>query len=112
MRDSDGIRHTMAYKNIDQISMNVKEILKKILYLLDRFYISDAFYHDITAVCDGLPRSYLIKQLSSDMNILCHIQRTPGGAEGAEVDVEQEPKCAIHSIIAENTNAKQFAVKC
>ena len=22
--------------------------------------------------------------------ILCHIQRTPGGAEGAEVDVEQE----------------------
>ena len=62
-------------------------------------------------MCDGLPRSYLIKQLRSDMNILCHIQRTPGGAEGAEVDVEQELKCAIHSIIAENPNAKQFAVK-
>ena len=30
MRDSDGIRHTMAYQNIDQISMN-----EKILYLLD-----------------------------------------------------------------------------
>ena len=63
-----------------------------------KFYISDAFYHDITAVCDGLPRSYLIKQLRSDMNILCHIQRTPGGAEGAEVDVEQELKCAIFCV--------------
>ena len=111
MRDSDGIRHTMAYQNIDQISMNEKEILKKIFYLLDRFYISDAFYHEITAVCDGLPRSYLIKQLRSDMNMLCHIQRTPGAAEGAEVDVEQELKCAIHSIIAENPNAKHFSVK-
>ena len=30
MRDSDGIRHTMAYQNIDQISMNEKEIFKKI----------------------------------------------------------------------------------
>ena len=58
-----------------------------------------------------LPRSYLIKQLRSDMNILCHIQRTPGAAEGAEVDVEQELKCAIHSIIAENRNAKHFSVK-
>ena len=62
-------------------------------------------------MCDGLPGSYLIKQLLSDVNILCHIQLTPAGAEGAEVDVEQELKCAIHSIIAENHNAKQFAVK-
>ena len=30
MRDSDGIRHTMAYQNIDQISMNEKKIFKKI----------------------------------------------------------------------------------
>ena len=51
MRDSDGIRHTMAYQNIDQISMNEKEIFKNILYLLDRFYILDAFYHEITELC-------------------------------------------------------------
>ena len=31
MRDSDGIRHTMAYQNFDQISMNEKEIFKKML---------------------------------------------------------------------------------
>ena len=77
--------------------------------LLSPVTCTDALYHENTAVCDGLPRSYLIKQLRSDMNI--HIQRTPGGSEGAEVDVEQELKCAIHSIIAEHPNAKHFSVK-
>ena len=70
------------------------------MYLLDRFYISDAFYHELTATCNCLPRSYFIKQLRSDMNILCHIQRTPGKADGTELHVEQELKFAINSIIS------------
>ena len=71
---------------------------QKVLHLLDMFYISDAFYHELTLISGNLPKSYLIKQLKSDMNTLCHIQRTPGKLEGVEIDVVQELKFAIKSL--------------
>ena len=49
--------------------------------------------------------------ISSNIHVQSHIHRNSGEAEGAELDVEQELKCAIHSIIAENPNAKHFSVK-
>ena len=49
-------------------------------------------------MCAGLLKSYLIKQLRSDMNYLCHIQITPGLNEGGEIDAEQELEYAIRSL--------------
>lgn len=34
---------------------------------------------------NGLPRSYLVKQRRDQLNDICHITRTPGTAEGAQV---------------------------
>ena len=36
--------------------------IEEILYLLDKFCVGDSFYHELTMVTDGLPRSYLIQQ--------------------------------------------------
>ena len=96
--DDKGQSHSMNYKDRDHISSEENEKLKKVLHLLDRFYISDAFYHKLTLLSDNLPKSHLIKQLRSDMNTLCHIQRTPGKPEGVEIDVVQELKFAIMSL--------------
>lgn len=47
-----------------------QDVLKKVLYLLDRFYVSDACYHELSVICKGLPKSYLVKQLRKDMNTI------------------------------------------
>ena len=73
------------------------------LYLLDRFYVSDSFYHELTTICDGLPKTYLIKQLRKDINVMCHIQRTPGQCEGAEIDVNEALTFAIQSFLSRNS---------
>ena len=38
------------------------EKLEQVLYLLDKFCASDELYHELTMICDDLPKSYLIKQ--------------------------------------------------
>ena len=110
--DCKGQSHNMNYKDRDQISSEEKEKLKKVLYLHDRFYISDAFYHELTLISDNLPKSHLIKQLRSDMNTLCRIQRTPGNPEGVEIDVVQELKFANKSLQLKNPDYKNVTVKC
>ena len=109
--DGKGQNHSMNYKDRDQISSEEKEKLKKVLHLLDRFYISDAFLHELTLISDNLPKSHLIKQLRSDMNTLCHIQRTSGKPEGVEIDVVQELKFAIMSLQLKNPDCKNVTVK-
>ena len=45
-----------------------KKKVEEVLFLLDRFSVSEEFYHELTTVCDGLPRSYLVKQCKSHLN--------------------------------------------
>ena len=42
------------------------EKVEQILYPLDKFCVSDEFYHEFSMIENGLPRSYLIKQCRSD----------------------------------------------
>ena len=109
--DGKGQSHSMNYKDRDQISSEEKKKLKTVLHLIDRFYISDAFYHELILISDNLPKSYLIKQLRSDMNTLCHIQQTPGKPEGVEIDVVQELRFAIKSLQLKNPDCKNVTVK-
>ena len=55
-------------------------------------FIGDAAYHELTMAPggEGLLRSYLVKQCKNDMNKLCHVSRTPGTAEGAQMDFNTE----------------------
>ena len=44
---------------------------------------------------EDLPISYLIKQCKEDLNRLCHITRTPGQVEGAQLDFKSELESLI-----------------
>ncbi|CAB4030762.1 Hypothetical predicted protein, partial [Paramuricea clavata] len=45
---------------------------EKVLFLLDKFCVSDEIYHELMLVSEELPRSYLIKQLRSNLNKTYH----------------------------------------
>ncbi|CAB4041932.1 Hypothetical predicted protein, partial [Paramuricea clavata] len=52
---------------------------------------------------EELPRSYLIKQCKNDINKPCDITRTPGPAEGAQLDFLKELESVIQNQINQNT---------
>lgn len=81
-------------KTFKDLSPSDQEKVQQIVYLTDRFCIGDAAYHELTLASggEGLPRSYLIKQAKADLNSICHISRTPGEADGAELNFENELK--------------------
>ena len=43
-----------------------KNKLEQVLFLLDKFCVGDEVYHELTMITDGLPKSYLVKQLLHD----------------------------------------------
>ena len=71
--------------------------MKSVLFLPDKFCISDTAYHELTLTSGGqdLPRSYLIKQCKENLNLLCHISRTLGEADSAQLNLEEELKSRI-----------------
>ena len=73
---------------VTNINDSDMEKVEQILYLLDKFCVSDEFYHEFSRIENGLPRSYLIKQRRSDLDKLCHVTHTPGTNEGARVSFE------------------------
>ena len=58
-------------KGFDALPQSEKEKVEEILFLLDKFYVSDEFYHEVTMIVDSLPRSYLIKQRRDQLNKMC-----------------------------------------
>ena len=72
-------------KCFNDLSEEEQDKVKSVLFLLDKFCIGDAAYHELTMYSGGehLPRSNLIKQCKDDLNKLYHITRSTGVAPGA-----------------------------
>ena len=51
--------------------------IHQVLYLLDRFGISDEFYHEIAMIFPSLPRSHLVKDIQRRLNASIVIKRLP-----------------------------------
>ena len=67
-----------------------KNKIEQILFLLDKFCVGDNFYHELSMMVDGLPRSYLVEQCCQDLNKMCHLEGLKGKFPGAKVSsVEQ-----------------------
>ena len=103
-KDGSGRSHEIDYENQDgrktpynDLSKEEKEKVQQVLFLMDSFCVSEAAYHELTMVDGGenLPRSYLVKQCKTNLNSLCHITRTPGEEEGAQLDFMSELQNAI-----------------
>ncbi|CAB4014402.1 Hypothetical predicted protein [Paramuricea clavata] len=101
--NDEGVSHTIDYtiedrkKGYKDLSEEEKEKVQQVLYITDSFCIGEAAYHEFTMTEGGekLPRSYLVKQCKNYLNSLCHITRTPGVAEGAQMNLESELRNTI-----------------
>ena len=65
--------------------------------------MSEATYPELTMTNGGagLLRFYLVKQCKANLNSLCHISRTPGGYEGAQLNFEDELTTSIRNKASE-----------
>ena len=103
-RDEAGMSHTIEYntdverkKAYQDLSEDDKDKVQQVLFITDTFCIGEAAYHELTMTDSGqeLPRSYLVKQCKTNLNNLCHISKTPGLEEGAQLDFDSELKNII-----------------
>ena len=81
---NSGRAHTFEYET-ERVSQEDEENLEQLLFLLDKFCVSDDMYHELTILYNDLPWSYLIKQKRSDLNKLSHIEKVPGNYPGAQI---------------------------
>ncbi|CAB3977588.1 Hypothetical predicted protein [Paramuricea clavata] len=73
LKDEDGSNYSFDYAADHDASSNlcqndIKERVEQILFLLDKFCVGDAVYHEFTSLSDDLPKSYLVKQMKGNMN--------------------------------------------
>lgn len=73
-----------------QLDVTDKQKMKKLLYIMDRFCISDATYHELAMFSDEMPRQYLICQYRNELNKTFHIERTPGNIPGAYMSLQKD----------------------
>ena len=92
-------RNTKVFRDLPEEEQNK---LKQILFIQDKFCIGEAAYHELTMTPggEGLPRSYLIRQCKETLNEICHIERTPGKIEGAQVVFKDELRNIIRKHVS------------
>lgn len=56
---------------------------------MDRFGVSDQFYHHLTMAFNELPRSYLVKQCKHSLNEMSHLTVTPGKSPGVQTSIKE-----------------------
>ena len=73
--------------------------LEQVLYLLDKFCASDELYHELTMICDDLPKSYLITQKRNQLNNICSIEPVPGQYPGAQISFTETLKSHVRELL-------------
>ena len=105
--DDNGEAHCLAFgkkglKSYEELSVDKQEDVQQMLYIMDKFCIGEAAYHELTCFPAGeqLPISYLIKQCKDDLNKHVYIERTPEVATGAALNFEDELRHIIETIVS------------
>lgn len=101
-KDELRANHTLSYcekvqKSYKDLAEEDQQNVKNVLFILDKFCIGGEAYHELSMIDgnDELPKSYLIKQCKDELNKLCHITRTPGSAQGAQLDFLTELESVV-----------------
>ena len=105
--------HLELQKNTgSSLSDEDKTKIEQVLFLLDKFCVGDSFYHELTMTVNGLPKSYLVKQRRDQLNEICHIDPTPGSAEGAQMSFTGLLRARVQDLISrEKINWKQHSIQ-
>lgn len=92
-KSRDGKDLTINFANKQSygtLTAEEKQNLRELIYILDRFNISDAAYHELSMADTSLPRKSFIIQERSNLSNIYHIERTPGKTPGAYVSIKDE----------------------
>lgn len=60
--------------SFDTLPEDQKETIRALLYIMDKWCVGDAAYHEMSMLVNDVPHSYLIKQ-SKNLNSTFHIKR-------------------------------------
>ena len=100
VKDDPNVYHTIPFANENEkqrraykdLTEDEKDLVKQTVFITDKFCIGETAYHELTMLSTAvdLPQSYLLRQCKNDVNSLVHITKTPGEAEGAQVDFKTE----------------------
>ena len=68
--------HSMTDDEFDTVSM--------MLFVKERYDISNNAYHEMARICRSMPRHYLLKQRIAELNKQWNIKPTPNGICGVQ----------------------------
>ena len=121
VRTISGLKKWLPYKALcekntshgSSLSDEDKRKIEQVLFLLDKFCVGDSFYHELTLTVIGLPKLYLVKQRRDQLNEICHIDPTPGSAEGAQMSFTGLLKARVLDLISKEkeTNWKEHPIQ-
>ncbi|XP_028417141.1 uncharacterized protein LOC114541415 [Dendronephthya gigantea] len=96
-------RNNASLPKFNNLSPEDKTKVEQILFLVDKFCVGDVFYHELSMLVEGLPRSYLVKQCRKELNKMCHIDPLKGEYKGAKVSsVENMFSTHIQDFVEQN----------
>ena len=105
--DQDGV----SLSNYENLNLEDKDLLKQLVFLLDKFCVSDAAYHELSMIYDDMPRKYLLIQCREDINKIYHIERLPGNKPGAMINLNSELQRMIKFQLNKGVKDNKFQIK-
>ena len=105
--DQDGV----SLSNYENLNFEDKDLLKQLVFLLDKFCVSDAAYHELSMIYDDMPRKYLLIQCREDINKIYHIERLPGNKPGAMINLNSELQRMIKFQLNKGVKDNKFQIK-
>lgn len=91
-----------TYENLNS---DDKDKLRQLVFILDKFCVSDAAYHELSMIFDDMPRKYLLVQCREDLNKIYHIERLPGNKPGVMINIKDELKRLLNIQINKGFNS-------
>ena len=97
------IAHGTFSKGVDTIRTGMLDdcSLEMVLYVKERFGLSNAAYHELSMVCRGLPRSWRMKDFVLCLNSLWEIKPCPEGY-GMQQSLESRLVERVHHLLDAN----------
>ena len=83
-------------------SLNEKQhTVKKVLFVKERFNISNQAYHEMSMITD-LPSSYSLSKTAKELDARCILQCTPGKTEGVQQSITERLRVRIRHMLLSN----------
>ena len=83
-----------------------KDIIKQILYIKEKFNISDKAYHELSMVHPSLPRWLTLNKASKEMDYSSTIYPTPGPIVGIQQSLKDRLTIRLEHVVKINPSLK------